>query len=267
MSATHIRRNNGGNNKKTNSQKSKKFWDKEYKRGGKPTRKGFTNHRDKKAAPNLALSTNPSEDFLKFTRWLERSTGRAYLRPVASALDIGCGNGRNLFSLSKEFGCQGVGFDISHEAIIQAKKRNEKEKLPLEFSVRDMKEALPLPDASQTFVLDMMASHFLNNAERKNLLAEIVRVLRPDGWLFFKTFLLDEDLHAARLLRDHSSGEEGTYIHPEVGVPEHVFTEEEIDALLSPNFIIHKMLRSHRHIKNGRAWKRRSISVYAQKIN
>lgn len=211
------------------------------------------------------LSGNPSEDLVKFTRWLSREHGGKYLNKTISILDLGCGNGRNLIYLAQEFGCRGIGFDISHEATAQAARLSKE--LPLTYETRSIAGPIPLADGSQMLVLDMMTSHFLKEAERKELLNEIVRVLRPNGWLFFKTFLRDEDEHAERLLREHPSGEEGSYIHPVIGVSEHVFTEKEISEFLGEYFTIHKVAKSHRHTRHGKAWKRRSVSVYAQKKN
>ena len=222
------------------------FWDKEYRQGG-----------------HLTLSTEPSEDLIKFTRWLDREYDGTFLNSTDSVLDLGCGNGRNLIHLAQTFGTGGMGYDISEEAVAQAKKQSEG--LPLSYAVRSVASPLPLPDESQTLVLDMMVSHFLNDPERDQLKKEIARVLKPGGWLFLKTFLLDEDLHAKRLLREHPAEEAGSYVHPKFGVVEHVSTEEELVGALSSHFVIHKKVRSHRHLKDGRAFKRRSIAIYAQK--
>lgn len=228
---------------------NEKFWNKTYSR--------------RHGAEYLALSTEPSEDLQKFTRWLEREHGRTFLNPRASALDLGCGNGRNLMYFAREYGMRGVGYDISSEAIKSA--RIVAGDLPLQFEVRSIAQPIPLPDESQTVVLDMMTSHFLRESERAALRAEIARVLRPEGWLFYKTFLLEEDEHAARLLREHPADEAGSYIHPSIGALEHVSTEEEIRQTLGEHFAIHKISASHRHLRHGRAFKRRSVSVYAQK--
>lgn len=228
---------------------NEKFWNKTYAR--------------RHGAEYFALSTEPSEDLQKFTRWLEREHGRTFLNPRASALDLGCGNGRNLMYFAREYGMRGVGYDISSEAIKSA--RIVAGDLPLQFEVRSIAQPIPLPDESQTVVLDMMTSHFLHESERTALRAEIARVLRPEGWLFFKTFLLEEDEHAVRLLREHPADEAGSYIHPSIGALEHVSTEEEIRQTLGEHFAIHKISASHRHLRHGRAFKRRSVSVYAQK--
>ena len=225
--------------------KGHKFWDKEYKDGR-----------------HLALSNNPSEDLIKFTKWLGRNSIPNPLNPESSVLDLGCGNGRNLIYMAKTYSINGVGYDISSEAISQAIELSKE--LHLKYQVCSIAGPIKLEDKSQDIVLDMMTSHVLTSSERENLQKEITRVLKPGGWLYLKTFLRDEDLHAKRLLRKHPAKEIGSYIHPKIGVAEHVFTEDEIRKILGKNFLIHKILRSHRNRKNCHSAIRRSISVYAE---
>lgn len=224
------------------TKKSQKFWNKEYKGAGK----------------HLALSDKPAEDMLKFFRFVERSEGKKVLNPTGVALDLGCGNGRNIIYVAKTYGLSGVGYDISEKAISEAKKASLD--LPIKFEVKSIDEPLPYPDNSISLVLDMMASHFLTSEERKKMQKEIYRVLKPGGWFFLKTFLRTDDAHAERLLRDHPGLETGTYIHPEIGVAERVFTEEEIvSELLEEFFRIEKVSKSHNPKK------RRSMSLYVSK--
>jgi ubiquinone/menaquinone biosynthesis C-methylase UbiE len=214
--------------------------------------------------PHLALSDDPAEDLIKFVRFLERHHGRKFLNVTAQALDVGCGNGRNLIYLSETFGMRGLGYDISQEAIAQAKKKASA--LPLQFSVRSLVEPVPLPDSSVTLALDMMSSHVLKQKEREKLRDELCRVLKQEGWLFFKSFLLEEDAHAKRLLREFPAEEEGMYIHPEIGTAEYVWTENALRDFFEPHFTIHKIEKSHKHQHaDGTAWKRRTISAYLSK--
>jgi SAM-dependent methyltransferase len=222
------------------------FWDQEYTKGG-----------------HLALSLNPSEDLEKFVRWLVREHGREHLNVTTSILDLGCGNGRNIEWLSRSYGVRGTGYDISTEAIKDASRRATQDGLPLTYVSRSIAGPIDLPDESQSLVLDMMSSHFLNKEERSLLITETARVLRPGGFLFYKTFLLDEDRHAARMIAANPGEETQTYIHPKIGVAEYVPREEDIEEAYSPHFIIHKVLKSHRH--KGAQAKRRSISVYMEK--
>ncbi len=226
------------------------FWNKQYK---KPT--------------HLALSSEPSEDLVKFAKWLVREEGRKTLNVTALAADMGCGNGRNLIYLSQAYGIHGVGYDTSREAIMQARARTAAEELPLVFEERSIAKPIPLEDGKASLVLDMMSSHVLISSEREALRDEIIRILRPGGWLFFKTFLLEEDQHAKRLLKESPGPEEGMYIHPEIGVPEYVWTMEEIEIFYGQFFTIHKTEKSHKHMRaDGGAWKRRTVNAYLQKI-
>jgi SAM-dependent methyltransferase len=235
-----------------------KKW-KKKKRGGK----NFWDH-EYKGGDHLALSMNPSEDLEKFVRWLKRQEGSATLNVTSSVLDVGCGNGRNLIWLSEQFGIHGVGYDISNTAVKQAREVSEDRGLQLTYEARSIAGPLDLPDESQSIVLDMMTSHFLNESGRLRLIEEIHRVLKSGGHFFYKTFLLDEDQHAQRLIAEHGTDEKNSYIHPEIGVPEHVSTEDEIVELYEKYFTIHQIHKSHRH--KGKHGKRRSISVYMQKM-
>ncbi len=231
---------------KKKRQSGANFWDAEYS-----------------DASNLAISTGPSGDMLDFLRYLEKETGRTVLNPTMSALDLGCGNGRNLNYLARTYGMHGLGYDISIEAIKQAKVHAEG--LNTKFSVGSIAEPVPLPDNSQALVLDLMVSHVLTHAEREQEHAEIYRVLRPGGWFLLKTFLLDEDRHAERMLRDNPGPEAGSYIHPVIGVTEYVFSQADLTDLVEKRFKVSKVLKSHRHMAKGGGGKRRSIVIYAQK--
>lgn len=223
------------------------FWETEYKNEG----------------GHLKLSAEASSDLKKFMRFLERQKDSYALESHDSVLDVGCGNGRNLIYLARDFGFSGVGYDISTNAIAQAKAASKD--LPLEYEARSIAGDLKVPDESQILVLDMMTSHFLNKKEREHLRNEIWRSLKPGGWLFMKTFLADDDLHTRRLIKDHPGKEPGSYIHPVIGVAEYVYSEEELLAFLGEKFLIRRVYRSHKHRLHGQARKRRTISIYAEK--
>lgn len=225
---------------------SKKFWNDEYKN-----------------PIHLTMSTEPSSDLITFARWAERNAEWPPFPKDGFILDVGCGNGRNIISLSKESGMKGMGFDISEEAIRQAKSLSGG--LPIEFQVKDAGEKIDLPDETVDVTLDMMASHFLNGEHRDKLIKEIARVMKPYGWLFFKTFILDGDKNAEELLYKRPGSEKNTYIHPRIGVEEHVWTEDEIYESFEPYFKIFKLIKSHKHVKDGKPFKRRTVSVYMER--
>ncbi|MFA6050218.1 MAG: class I SAM-dependent methyltransferase [Candidatus Paceibacterota bacterium] len=225
---------------------TKAFWNKEYKSG-----------------EHLALSTEPSSDLETFVHWAERNAEWPAFPKDGFILDVGCGNGRNIIPLAKEAGMKGFGFDISGEAITQARKAAGD--LPIEFETRSASDDLPLPDESVDVVLDMMTSHFLKKEERDRYLQELVRVMKPYAWLFFKSFLLEGDQNAHRMIKENPGGEENSYIHPRIGVYEYVWTESALVDFFSPYFKIHKMIKSYKHVMDGKPWKRRTVSLYLEK--
>lgn len=233
------------------------FWDNEYQQ-----------------PKHLALSEEASEDLEKFLNWLARAWKKEPqailgLDAHSCVLDLGCGNGRNLVYLAKIYGCRGLGYDISGEGVQQArnlaKSLGEGVSSRLTFETRTIAGKLSAEDESVDLVLDMMTSHFLDEKGRVELRDEIARVLKPGGWLYFKTFCADGDIHTKRLMRDVPSGEAGTYIHPKFGVAEHAWTEVEIEEFFKDQFEIKKIEKSHKHILHGKAFKRRTMSVYLEK--
>lgn len=233
-----------------NEKRLKEFWNNEYK---KPA--------------FFALSDNVSEDLVKFTRWIKREYGNDVLRSDVTVLDAGCGNGRNLLWLNENFRVNGLGYDISEEAIKQAQTNSANLKFgkKLIFKVHSIGSNIPLPDESVDVVLDMMTSHFLKEVERKKFIKEIARVLKPQGVLFFKSFYGEGDRHAKDLIEKLTGGEKNSYIHPKMKVYEYVWTDESIDEHFDEDFILKKKEASHRHVSRGKPNKRRSLVCYFEK--
>ncbi len=233
-----------------NEKRLKEFWNREYK-----------------DPEFFALSEEASADLQKFTRWSMKEYGKDVLRQGINVLDAGCGNGRNLLWMNKEFGMKGVGFDISEVAINQAIKNAEVQKNgnKLTFKVHSIALDIPLPDESVDFVLDMMTSHFLKEKEREIYFKEVARVLKPQGVLFFKSFFMEGDQHAKDLVKNQSAGEHNAYIHPRLKVYEYVWTDEALHETFDNQFIMMHRELSHKHNIRGKPNKRRSVVCYFEK--
>ncbi len=226
------------------------FWNKEYAQ-----------------AKYLKLSDEPAEDLLTFMRWAERNSEWYPFPKGGIAVDLGCGNGRNIKWLCENTGMKGIGIDSSNAAILLAKKNLKEKKDLVNYITSSIAGTLPIETGSVDVVLDMMTSHFLSGKEREVMLNEVVRILKPYGWFFMKTFVLDGDSHAKRLLRDFPGTDPHTYIHPKIKVPEFVTTELDLYQSLSPHFKVHKMLKSYKHVtKAGKPHKRRTISAYLERL-
>jgi ubiquinone/menaquinone biosynthesis C-methylase UbiE len=241
-----------------NFSNAKDFWDNEYKSEG---------------GENFTLSTEASEDLKKFVRWLEREyKGQQPINKNTKFVDAGCGNGRNSFYLAENFGAHGIAYDISSEAIKQAQAKlnlspRGATKMDIAFSVQNLNEPIPAEDSTQDLVVDAVASHVLTKNERIIFKNEVVRVLSSGSYYFLKSLLLDDDSHAKQMIREHGSnaGEENSYIHPTMGVFEHVPSEKELIEFYKDDFYIDKVERSFAHRVNGRANKRRYIVLYLRK--
>jgi len=95
-----------------------------------------------------------------------------------SILDFGCGNGRSVVHFRSYFPqSQLFGIDVSEESIGIAKKMDIDN---VEFSSFDGQK-LPYSSASMNVVFTSMVFHHISFELHKNLLAEIHRVLTPNG--------------------------------------------------------------------------------------
>jgi ubiquinone/menaquinone biosynthesis C-methylase UbiE len=102
-------------------------------------------------------------------RWRQWVAGGARAR----TLDLGCGTGRNLPLLA---GARAVGLDPSLDALRRARRRAAGTPL-----VQARAEALPFRDAAFDTVVSGLA--LCSVADPSRALAEVRRVLRPDGTL------------------------------------------------------------------------------------
>jgi ubiquinone/menaquinone biosynthesis C-methylase UbiE len=230
---------------------AEQFWNAEYGDDGE--------------GKNFTLSTNPSEDLQKFIRWLERQyKGQQVFNKNSFVVDVGCGNGRNLLWMNSEFGVGGVGYDISSTGVNSAKNKGQK---GVNFTAQNVNEKIPCEDNKADLVIDAVVSHVLRKDEREKFRQEVLRVLSTGSYYFLKSLLLDEDGHAKRMIKENGAqaGEENSYIHPTMGIFEHVPSEEELVNFYKDDFEIEKIERSHAHQVRGRANKRRYIILYLRK--
>jgi ubiquinone/menaquinone biosynthesis C-methylase UbiE len=124
----------------------------------------------------------PSESLIRFVAKnfykLERKNVRL--------LDLGCGPGANLWYLCRE-GFDVFGIDGSDAAIDMAKSRLLSEKLTAHLEVGDV-VILPYEDNFFDGVVENECLYCNNVENTSKILAEIKRVLKPNGLLCSRTF-------------------------------------------------------------------------------
>jgi ubiquinone/menaquinone biosynthesis C-methylase UbiE len=119
-------------------------------------------------------------------------------------LDVGCGTGNLLRSTGKRYpDVDLVGLDPDPKALARAGRKARRAGLTVRLD-RGFAQELPYPDGSFDRVFSSLMLHHLDGASKDALLAEVRRVLRPDGVLVL----------ADAILHDHDHGR----VHRQVGM-------------------------------------------------
>ena len=120
--------------------------------------------------------------------------------PGMRVVDIGCGTGNLLVALGRQrSGLDLAGLDPDERALARARRRSRRARLTVDWQ-RGFAQELPYPDRSVDRVFSSLMLHHLDDASKDELLAEVRRVLRPNGVLV----LADLDGHDAH--RRHGLG-------------------------------------------------------------
>ena len=114
--------------------------------------------------------------------WRQRAVERAQVGPASDALDVCCGTGDLSLELRRQIGPDGrvVGCDFSEPMLEIARRKSGEEGLPVEFGWAD---ALDLPYGDGSFDAVTIGFGARNLADLERGIAEMARVLRPEGRL------------------------------------------------------------------------------------
>lgn len=183
-------------------------------------------------------------------------------------LDLGCGNGKNsIYIADQGMGNEVYGIDISKTAVEYASKLALENKVTAHFSHGSIGKLLPFPDCHFDIVLDVTSSNSLNESEREIYLKETQRVLKPGGHFFVRALCKDGDSNAKTLLKSNPGKEKDTYIMPELGLTERVFSKEDFLTNYSLFFTILSLEKETHYTKfNERSYKRNFWVGYLRKV-
>lgn len=197
----------------------------------------------------VSLNPEPQQVVKDFRRFLGDVEGK-------KLLDLGCGNGRNLFFF-KDYGADVVGIDISPTAISHTNGLGK---------VGDMGKPLEFPDNHFDIILDVTSSNALNDAERAVYIKEIYRVLKPGGCVFVRALCKDGDENAKNLIKMSPGKEKDTYYMKELDLYERVFTKEDFLDLYKEFRVELIEKQTHYARLNNRSYKRNYWVAYLQKM-
>lgn len=111
------------------------------------------------------------------------------LETNSSVLDIGCGNGRNIFYRNN---IKMTGLELSKELCDIVKKRGG-----LVFNGNMIN--LPFKDSSFDYIICVAVYHHLdNNKDRKKSLEEMYRVLKDNGKIFIQVWAMEQPINSRR---------------------------------------------------------------------
>jgi len=151
--------------------------------GGLPTPAGQTlwneEYRDTKAIPSSDRA-EPSQALLTAEEELD-------LQSVDTAIDMGCGNGRNTVYLAEQ-GIDVYALDFAEEAIAKTQQQLAQSGLSdaVTMFLTDVTEGLPFVDDAVDLIVDSyMSCHLFEEAQLEEYFAEVRRVLSPEGKFYW----------------------------------------------------------------------------------
>lgn len=132
----------------------------------------------------------------------QQSADLAQIQPGQQVLDVGCGTGDLTIVAKQRAGSSGlvVGIDPAPEMIDTARQKATHLGVEINFRVGVI-EALPFPEDSFDVVVSSLMMHHLPTALKEQGLAEIQRVLRPNGHLLIVDFISPTTFFSKILLK------------------------------------------------------------------
>ncbi len=176
----------------------------------------------------ITLSDIPASCIKDFVRFMRKEQNLEL--DNLNILDLGCGNAKNSFYIAE----QGLNNKITGVEISKTALKYAYELVPEgNFIKQSIGTALPLTNESFDIILDVTSSNSLNESESAIYLREITRLLKPSGYFFLRALCKDGDKNAQTLLKTNPGVEKDTYIMPEIGLTERVFSKEDLIATYS----------------------------------
>lgn len=182
--------------------------------------------------PSILLQMDrdqPSSGLPKFLEFLKEQYDNI---ENLKGLEICCGKGRNVNWLASQ-GINAFGFDFSPSAINIASVRASANGLDdnAHFIVQDATLSYPYAENQFDFVIDCFGTTDIETPQGRQATRDnILKVLKPGGFLLVY-LLSDKDEFHKKMVSQYPGPDEGSFIWPENGKYEKVFSEDEIKEI------------------------------------
>lgn len=175
----------------------------------------------------------------------ERMASFASLDASSRVLDLGSGYGAPARFLAARFGCRVTGLNVSTVEIEEAERQTRAEGLEssVTFDCGDFHE---LPYADDSFDVVWSQDSLMYGADKRRILEEVARVLRPGGLLDFTDILARRNLDP----------EDRERLYARVRTPEMWDTERYLAELIDLEFEIRRVEDWSEHVAASYAWAR-----------
>ncbi|MEI6057888.1 MAG: class I SAM-dependent methyltransferase [bacterium] len=230
----------------------------------------------------VSMSEEPQASVKDFLRWLRKGEEKSKppRQPVSleniNVLDLGCGTGKNARHIAGlDAGNKITGIEISETALRYARERdllNPEPSKQITYVHQSIGEQFPFIDTAFDLAFDVTSSNSLDEKERAVFLSETHRVLKPGAYLFVRALCKDADKNAQYLLKHNPGPEKDTYIMPDLGLTERVFSRDDFIQTYSgatigkPLFtLLHLEKETHYSKVADRLYKRNFWVAYLQK--
>lgn len=221
-------------------------WTAEYTRGGIPS----------------SVRETPSGSVVWAVKELKRLG-----HPLRTALDLGCGKGRNSLFLAEQ-NIHVTAFDFTPNAVehLQTQATNRQLTPLIRALVQDVTEPWPIAPASLDLIVDAFCfKHIAHHAARMIYKANLLRTLRGHGH-YMISFASIGDGYYGQYVVDNSDSEEQLVVDPVIGVESVLYSRNAVLKFFSPELIPFAELQNTKpSVMHGREYQRSTYALLLQR--
>lgn len=220
-------------------------WAAEYKKQGIPS----------------SFRTDPARVVTEFISWLEKEKN-----DWKTAVDLGCGRGRNSFYLAS-LGFSVTAFDLLKDNADLINEQAELMKLPIHALAQDVSKSWPIPPNSLDIAIDIFCyKHITNKQAQKTYRNELWKALKPNGFYFISLASIDDGFYGP-LLKNSSSTNDKLIVDPYANIPSYLYSMADLETEFADQFTVVQALEQvSTSPMHGKQYVRRVLNFIFKKL-